>query len=983
MNTSLPLRVARVSLAAALLLSTPAAAQIVVTTAADENDTPAGAQVSLREALRDVVNGGTVTFAPALAGKVLALTNGELVVSGRTVTVTAPPAGFVIEARGLSRIFRVAAGEGLNLAGLTLQGGQAPAGGGAILNAGTLSLTDCVLRDNRAAGGVPGVKGTSGGTGGSGGPGAQGGAVSSSGSLTALRCRFDLNTAGQGGSGGQGGDAPGAFSDRGMGGIGGNGGNGGAIASTGPLDLLECIFDANFSGGGGRGGDGYLGGSGGSAGSGGAVHQSGALTAERCTFTANECPSGSRPGGFDSLPMPWGGTYGGSGGGGAIYWNGGTATLTNCTITGNRTGGGQTQFSSEKGGAIAGGGALLRLTHCTVAANRAVLPENRGGENPYVSWNTGSAGIVSDKPVEGYNCIFSGNMVDTRGEENFSQGSSRSVIPFGPLNGTPGTNAQLGQIALTSGPLPVLLPGATSPALNAGALLVTPPARDQRGLPRDVGPPDLGAVEVQNVEETPLTLQSISFWAPDAVQSASLNLTATATSGLPVSLEVISGPATLNGNNLTITGAGFVAVRATQPGNPTTASALPVVRVIAATHVILFTPQQSYGIYGSQLVVVLPPATSAGLPVTWSFVGSPGPGFSLNGNQVTATAAGSVQIRGENAGTAEFAPVNTIWSLTFVQGAVWWDTPPAPGGGPHWFTLVEGSPHGLSMTARITVPHPSAVPVPAVAGVTTTPAAIPAGQTSVTCLLTVPANPSLANRREEVPTGNPTSVTATLFLVNRTTVPLDIFPPARVIAGASVLVDVSCPGVPVPGLFGPPPHLGARTMSLSAVDYDNPAIPVATTLDSQANDSSLYPRKKLQVTFPPVNRRVRLTVTTDDGITGHASPIQIFADTNADGDGVNDVVEAALQRAPNQFHPPPLVIERDGAGLRAVLGSCPINLQGWSVIIELSTGLHTWSPVPAGSITETPNPDGTTKRISVLLPAGPVTQFTRLKAVLP
>ncbi len=47
-------------------------------------------------------------------------------------------------------------------------------------------------------------------------------------------------------------------------------------------------------------------------------------------------------------------------------------------------------------------------------------------------------------------------------------------------------------------------------------------------------------------------------------------LTAEATSGLPVAYEIISGPATLNGNTVTLTGvAGPVSVKATQPGNAT------------------------------------------------------------------------------------------------------------------------------------------------------------------------------------------------------------------------------------------------------------------------------------------------------------------------------------------------------------------------------------------------------------------------------
>ena len=118
-------------------------------------------------------------------------------------------------------------------------------------------------------------------------------------------------------------------------------------------------------------------------------------------------------------------------------------------------------------------------------------------------------------------------------------------------------------------------------------------------------------------------------------------------------------------------------------------------------------------------------------------------------------------------------------------------------------------------------------------------------------------------------------------------------------------------------------------------------------------------------------------------VTGSSGLILLHANTNADRDGINDVVEAALQRAPDQFHQPPLVIERDGAGLRAVLASRPLILQGWTLVIELSRDLRTWTPAPAASTTKTPNGDGTTERVSVLLPADGRTYFVRLNARLP
>jgi hypothetical protein len=77
--------------------------------------------------------------------------------------------------------------------------------------------------------------------------------------------------------------------------------------------------------------------------------------------------------------------------------------------------------------------------------------------------------------------------------------------------------------------------------------------------------------------------QTITFAPPATLFQAQspLTLSATASSGLPVTLSLVSGPATLVGNTLTATGVGTVRVRATQLGNGEYAAAAAVTRSIA------------------------------------------------------------------------------------------------------------------------------------------------------------------------------------------------------------------------------------------------------------------------------------------------------------------------------------------------------------------------------------------------------------------
>lgn len=91
-------------------------------------------------------------------------------------------------------------------------------------------------------------------------------------------------------------------------------------------------------------------------------------------------------------------------------------------------------------------------------------------------------------------------------------------------------------------------------------------------------PIDLAALEAEKILQAK-AVQTIEFSAPTEAQSP-IELGASATSGLPVSYAVIEGPAKVDGNQLTPTGAGRVRVRAVQAGNDQFYSALPIEQVI-------------------------------------------------------------------------------------------------------------------------------------------------------------------------------------------------------------------------------------------------------------------------------------------------------------------------------------------------------------------------------------------------------------------
>jgi len=138
----------------ALMLSSLPASALTVTTTADELDLPAGPDVSLREAIRDTVFGGTVDFDTSLNGDTIELTMGDISIAFTNLTIDASSLslGLTISGGGNSNILESLSST-LNLVGLTFTGGSASFGGGAIdiFSSSTVTLTECRLFDNEAA----------------------------------------------------------------------------------------------------------------------------------------------------------------------------------------------------------------------------------------------------------------------------------------------------------------------------------------------------------------------------------------------------------------------------------------------------------------------------------------------------------------------------------------------------------------------------------------------------------------------------------------------------------------------------------------------------------------------------------------------------------------------------------------------------------------------------------------------------------------
>lgn len=160
--------------------------------------------------------------------------------------------------------------------------------------------------------------------------------------------------------------------------------------------------------------------------------------------------------------------------------------------------------------------------------------------------------------------------------------------------------------------------------------------------------------------------QFISFAPlPDkSANDAPFPIAATSSSGLPVYLNVLSGPAVLDTNNvLTLLGGGTVEVIAWQPGDSTYNAATPVTQSFNVNKI----PQTiTFGALSQQKVGDAPFSLSAtsdsGLPVSFSAFGP----AVLNGNILTLTGWGTVTITASQAGNASYQAASNVVQSFFV-----------------------------------------------------------------------------------------------------------------------------------------------------------------------------------------------------------------------------------------------------------------------------------------------------------------------------
>jgi hypothetical protein len=125
-----------------------------------------------------------------------------------------------------------------------------------------------------------------------------------------------------------------------------------------------------------------------------------------------------------------------------------------------------------------------------------------------------------------------------------------------------------------------------------------------------------------------------------------------------VSFAIFSGPATIAGNTVTITGAGTVTVRASQPGN---ANYNPAPNVDQPFTVNKANQTITFGALANKTFGDPPfdvsATASSGLSVSFAIFSGPA---TIAGNTVTITGVGTVTVRASQPGNANYNPAPNV-----------------------------------------------------------------------------------------------------------------------------------------------------------------------------------------------------------------------------------------------------------------------------------------------------------------------------------
>jgi N-acetylneuraminic acid mutarotase len=195
-----------------------------------------------------------------------------------------------------------------------------------------------------------------------------------------------------------------------------------------------------------------------------------------------------------------------------------------------------------------------------------------------------------------------------------------------------------------------------------------------------------------------VTIGNLSY-TPNPITLPTFNSSA----GLPVTVTVQSGPATITGNQATLTGTGLVTLAANQAGNSDYSAAPQVTTSFTVTKAKQTIPAETIGnlTYTPKPITLPTFNSSAGLPVTVTVQSGPA---TISGNQATLTGAGRVTLAANQAGNSDYsaAPqVTTSFNVLALSQMITWTPVGNKTAGTGRFHVAANASSGLPVTFSV------------------------------------------------------------------------------------------------------------------------------------------------------------------------------------------------------------------------------------------------------------------------------------------
>ncbi len=300
-------------------------------------------------------------------------------------------------------------------------------------------------------------------------------------------------------------------------------------------------------------------------------------------------------------------------------------------------------YGTTNAGGSANLGTVFRLTP-TGSLTTLVSFNGSNGNTPY-----------RDGLVQGADGTFYGATFAAAGTLFRISATNPQTITFPPVTGAT-FNRTVTLKATASSGLPVSYTILSGPAVLTGNQLKF----------LSIEPVTVAASQAGNSRFEPASTVTQTIYADQASQSISpfplvptqvlpappfLITLPTASSGLPVVLTLVSGPADVSGNSIFVTGPGVVTLAANQPGGPFFKPAKEV-----RTSFVVKKGSQSFALpifteAKPTDVVPLPIYSSANLPITYTVVSGPA---NLFGNNLVFNGAGTVRLMAEQPGNGTY-----------------------------------------------------------------------------------------------------------------------------------------------------------------------------------------------------------------------------------------------------------------------------------------------------------------------------------------